>query len=360
MASLAKKSSQEQDIAFPNPPKEISSLSVNGSEQTNTTMVIATSWDNSVNCYELQYNPQLSNIVPQAQIKHDGPVLCSDISNDGVTVFTGGCDNALKMWNVTQGPNGAQTIGKHDAPIKCVKYIPEKSLVVTGSWDKTMKVWDMRTPNPVATLPLSERVYCMDARGQVLVAATADKQIHVYDLNSGNKVSEFKSPLSYQTKSLAIFHDNKGFAVGCIEGRVGLEYFDEMQNKAQLAANPNGPKPVTKNFAFKCHRDGNDIFSVNALHFHNFNTFASGGSDGVITYWDKDARHKLVAHEVYKRRAPVTDVKFNPMGNLCFYSMSYDWSRGAENNDPSMGSNIYVHNVLPVEVQPKDPKTLKK
>ena len=27
----------------------------------------------------------------------------------------------------------------------------------------------MRTPNPVATLPLSERVYCMDARGQVLV-----------------------------------------------------------------------------------------------------------------------------------------------------------------------------------------------
>ena len=48
MTSLAKKSSQEQDIAFPNPPKEISSLSVNGSEQTNTTMVIATSWDNSV------------------------------------------------------------------------------------------------------------------------------------------------------------------------------------------------------------------------------------------------------------------------------------------------------------------------
>jgi len=27
---------------------------------------------------------------------------------------------------------------------------------------------------------------------------------------------------------------------------------------------------------------------------------------------------------------------------------------------PQMGSQIYVHNVLPVEVQPKDPKTLKK
>jgi len=51
MTSLAKKSSQEQDIAFPNPPKEISSISVNGSEQANTTMVIATSWDNSVSTH---------------------------------------------------------------------------------------------------------------------------------------------------------------------------------------------------------------------------------------------------------------------------------------------------------------------
>jgi hypothetical protein len=23
-------------------------------------------------------------------------------------------------------------------------------------------------------------------------------------------------------------------------------------------------------------------------------------------------------------------------GNLCFYSLSYDWSRGAENNDPKV------------------------
>lgn len=61
------------------------------------------------------------------------------------------------------------------------------------------------------------------------------------------------------------------------------------------------------------HRDGTDIFSVNALHFHAFNTFASAGSDGVITYWDKDARHKLTSFELFKRQCPVTDVKFNPM-----------------------------------------------
>lgn len=61
------------------------------------------------------------------------------------------------------------------------------------------------------------------------------------------------------------------------------------------------------------HRDGSDIFSVNALHFHAYNTFASAGSDGIITYWDKDARHKLTSFEMFKRQCPVTDVKFNPM-----------------------------------------------
>ena len=41
-----------------------------------------------VNCYELQYNQnQLSNIVAQSQIKHDGPVLCSDISNVSHVLF---------------------------------------------------------------------------------------------------------------------------------------------------------------------------------------------------------------------------------------------------------------------------------
>mmetsp|Transcript_123050 Transcript_123050/g.241364 ORF Transcript_123050/g.241364 Transcript_123050/m.241364 type:complete len:364 (+) Transcript_123050:27-1118(+) len=359
-----KKSSQEGDIKFPNPPQDgISSLSVNGNEQSPTNMVIATSWDNSVNCYELQYSPQqqLSGIVPQAQTKHEGPVLCSDISNDNVTVFTGGCDNAVRMWNVTQGAAGSQVIGKHDAPIRNVKFIPEKNVVVTGSWDKTIKVWDMRQPTAAATLALSERVYCMDARSQILVAATADKQMHVFDLTAGNKVSEFKSPLTYQTKSLCIFHDCKGFAAGSIEGRVALEYFDELQNKAMLANNPNAPKPATKNFAFKCHRDGADIFAINSLHFHPYNTFASAGSDGVVTFWDKDARQKLTSHDMLKKQCPITDVKFNMMGNLCFYSASYDWSRGAENNDPTkMVPNIYVHSVPSAEVAPKDPKSLKK
>ena len=29
-------------------------------------------------------------------------------------------------------------------------------------------------------------------------------------------------------------------------------------------------------------------------------------------------------------------VKFNPMGNMMFYAMSYDWCKGVEFNDPKV------------------------
>lgn len=111
---------------------------------------------------------------------------------------------------------------------RCIKFLPEKQLLLTGSWDRTVKLWDLRSPQPVATLPQSERVYCMDARGQVLVVGLAGRKFAIYDLNSGQKVQEIDSPLQYQTRCCAVFHDCAGFAIGGIEGRVALEYFDEM------------------------------------------------------------------------------------------------------------------------------------
>jgi hypothetical protein len=51
--NLQKKATQESDIKFPNPPQDgISSLSVNGTAQSHTNMVIATSWDNTVSTVE--------------------------------------------------------------------------------------------------------------------------------------------------------------------------------------------------------------------------------------------------------------------------------------------------------------------
>eukprot|EP01031_Cornospumella_fuschlensis_P024244 gene24244-29316_t len=360
MIATAKKP-QETDICLPQPlPDGISSLALNGDVSSLSNILIATCWDNTVSCYELQYNG--SNVVgiqPKAQARHDAPALCSDFAPDKVTVFTGGADNAVRMWNVTSGSTN-QTIGQHDAPVKCVKFNSAKNMVLSGSWDKTIKLWDARTPTPVGTLQFADRVYAMDTKDQALVVCTADKQLHVFDMNAGNKMFEFKSTLTYQTRCVAIFNDNKGFAEGCIEGRVALEYFDELQGKSS-----NAPKPANaKSFAFKCHRQevkdtygaskSSDIFPVNSVHFHHpYNTFLTAGSDGCVCVWDKDARHRVSYFDRFVKQNSVSDAKFAPSGNLLVYALSYDWSRGVEGNDSKLTNQIYVHNLQPAEVQPK-------
>eukprot|EP01033_Poteriospumella_lacustris_P018162 gene18162-13039_t len=255
-AAVPQPSTQESDVKVPNPPADcISSLAFNGNLQTPSTLLAATAWDGTVSVYEIQYSQQgvITNVVPRQQLRHQAPALCCDFNSiDNVTVFSGGCDNKVNMFNASQPGATMTTVGQHDGPVKCIKFLPEKQLLLTGSWDRTVKLWDLRSPQPVATLPQSERVYCMDARGQVLVVGLAGRKFAIYDLNSGQKVQEIDSPLQYQTRCCAVFHDCAGFAIGGIEGRVALEYFDEMHLRGKPLP-PGSPKP--KSFAFKCHRE---------------------------------------------------------------------------------------------------------
>lgn len=51
---ITKKNTQDNDIAFPNPPADgISSISVNGTQTTASNMFIAGSWDNNVRIFSI-------------------------------------------------------------------------------------------------------------------------------------------------------------------------------------------------------------------------------------------------------------------------------------------------------------------
>lgn len=62
---------------------------------------------------------------------------------EGNKIFSGGADNAGRMFDVTTGQ--ATQVAQHDAPIKVVKWIdaPQASILATGSWDKTIKVREL-------------------------------------------------------------------------------------------------------------------------------------------------------------------------------------------------------------------------
>ena len=275
--------------------------------------------------------------------------------HDHKTTFSAGCDGTVRMWDVTQGPNAVQQIGKHDQPVRCMKWMPELNLLATGSWDKSIRFWDCRQPTPAQTFQLSERVYAMDTRGKILVCGTADKQLSVWpDVTLGaNQKIEYKTPLNdFQTRCISIFHDHSGFAVGSIEGRVGIEYFDEVEQKSKKG----GVKlPNAKSFVFKCHRDKQDIFGVNCLDFYSKHNdkFLTGGGDGSLYWWDKKARNRLAIKDKFKTNATIVDAKFSPNGSSMFYVCSYDWSKGAEHKNKYPLNQIYHHAVLEKDMTSK-------
>lgn len=124
----------------------------------------------------------------------------------------------------------AQQAKAHAEAIKCVRWFQMggKDFVATGSWDKTVKYWDLQGAEPVGTLNTTERVYSMDIKNDLLVVATAERHIHMINLNEPTKIYKtITSPLKWQTRVVSCFTDASGFAVGSIEGRCAIQYVED-------------------------------------------------------------------------------------------------------------------------------------
>ncbi|KII89844.1 hypothetical protein PLICRDRAFT_29077 [Plicaturopsis crispa FD-325 SS-3] len=325
--------SQEKDVEVADPPSDsISSLAFSSAAE----YLAVGSWDNNVRLYEVGAQGQSQG---KAMYSHQGPVLSVCWNKEGNKVFSGGADNAGRMFDIATGQS--QQVAQHDAPIKSVKWVDmQGGLLATGSWDKTVKFWDLRTPNPIGTITLPERCYTMDVQFPTMVVGTAERHIQVYDMfNPGTPLKTMQSPLKWQTRVVSCFtaSPTNGFAVGSIEGRVAIQYIED--------------KDASNNFSFKCHRrdanpppskDQSLVYAVNDISFHPVHgTFSTCGSDGTIHFWDKDARTRLKSFEASP--GPISSTTFNRNGTIFAYAVSYDWSKGHSGMTPGHPNKIMLH-----------------
>ena len=379
----------QQPAANPNPGDiEVANAATDGIScvtwSPTANFLAVASWDHQIRVWDVQTSS--GQAVPKAATSHDGPVLCAAWSSDGARVFTGSCDKTAKVWDLASSSH--TQVAAHDAPIKNIFWVSEINMIVTSSWDKTIKYWDGRSGAAVATLQLPERPYCMDIRyplsapcearpqtnpepaplprrtrslqppppappppppppptlpaavpPRAVVIATADRKIVVVNLNNPSQIfNQIASPLKYQSRCIAAFPDQQGFCLGSIEGRVAVHHVNE--------------RDAQKNFAFKCHRENNDIYAVDDLKFHpTFGTFATTGSDGTFNFWDKDSRQRLKAFN--KESAPIPCGGFNREGNIYAYAVSYDWSKGSEHYNPRT-NRLLLHPVPEAEIKSRN------
>ncbi|KAF9426015.1 hypothetical protein BGZ94_007017 [Podila epigama] len=319
-----------------NPPTDsISDLSFSKTSD----LLAAASWNNEVRIWEVMGD---GSTVPKAMYSHDAPVLTCQWSPDGTKLASGGADTMGKLFDVTT--QQSTQFAKHDQPIKALRWI-DPNIVATGGWDKQLKYWDIRQQTPISSVQLSDRLYSMDIYDKLLVAATADMSIAIYNMN--NPTVPFRtlpSPLKMQTRVVSCFTTGGGFAVGSIEGRVAIQYSDVKDSQG--------------NFSFKCHRDGapaardSSVYAVNAISFHPIHgTFATAGSDGGFTFWDKDSKQKLKMFP--KQNGPISAATFNRNGNIYAYAVSYDWSRGYSGAGADAKNSIMLCPVQEADIKPR-------
>ncbi|EOR04935.1 hypothetical protein E3P92_00236 [Wallemia ichthyophaga] len=310
----------------------------------NADILAVGSWDNNVRIYEVAPTGQT---IPKFMYSHQQPVLSICWSKDASKLFSGGADNAARMFDLGNPVNNQSTqVAQHDKPIKCVKWIetPTGGILATGSWDKTIKYWSIGNPTPVGTVQLPFQLYSMDVVYPLLVAATAERRIVIINLTQPTTIfRELESPLKWQTRVVACFPAGDGYAVGSIEGRVAIQYVNE--------------KDQAQNFSYKCHRskDGKEIYAVNDITFHQHHgTYSTCGSDGTISFWDKDTKTRLKNLEI--NQGPIPCSAFNSAGTIFAYALSYDWSKGFSKQPPTPIVKIMLHATTDEEVKRRPPK----
>jgi len=298
-------------------------------------ILAASSWSKEVRVWEVAPNGQT---IPKLSKMFAAPLMSCDFNSTGDTIFAAGCDKTASAWHLAT--NQASQVALCDAPIRTCKFLSNEKLLITGSWDTTICYWDCRTPKPAVQVKCGERVYAMDATSPLLTVCLSNRKCLIFDISKPSQPFRvFESPLKMQTRCVANFSNTKdSFAIGSIEGRVAIHHVEEKSRK---------------NFSFKCHRHNENVFSVNSIAVHPYGTFATAGSDGAYTFWDKDSKQRL---KLFKPAwNSITSCCFNNNGSIFAYALSYDWSRGIA-GDPKRPNQIFLHAVGKDEIQPR-PKT---
>lgn len=296
--------------------------------------LLVSSWDTSVRLYDVINNTM------RMKYNHPAPVL-DCCFYDAVHAYSGGLDHVVKVYDFNAS---AETIvGSHEMPIRCMEYSPEANVVISGGWDQMVKLWDPRTPCSAGSFSQPDKVYTLAVCGDKLIVGTAGRRVLVWDLRNMNYVQQKReSSLKYQTRCIRCFPNKQGYVLSSIEGRVAVEYLDP------------SPEVQKKKYAFKCHRikeNGiENIYPVNAISFHSqYNTFATGGSDGFVNIWDGFNKKRLCQFHRYP--TSIASLSFSHDGSILAIASSFMYEQEDPESTPE--DAIYIRHVTDQETKPK-------
>lgn len=320
--------------------------------------LVVGSWDRSVSVYTRSEGDETPFALSK-RITCRAPVLDVCWGKDDDVIFFVGLDHDVRRIGLDGEDEEQAVLSTHEKPANKIAYSRTHDLLLSTGWDGIMHAHNTASAEgrSFVRIRLANKPFALDLTEQRALVAMAERKISVYDLqalkmlaeqtadtttDADNDIGEVsvhdvvpwqsrESNLKFMTRAVATMPDGTGFATSSIEGRVAVEWFD-----AEKAANT---------YAFKCHRqtasqpaeDGTEqeidiVYPVNALAFNPVHgTFATGGGDGVIAFWDAQTKRRI--RQYPKQAASVAALDFSSDGKYLAIGVSPGFEDGTEEEE---------------------------
>ncbi|CAI5760064.1 unnamed protein product [Candida verbasci] len=223
------------------------------------------------------------------------------------------------------------------------------NLIISSSFNGLLRLIDVRTHDIISQYKKEGKIFNIESNNEFKVIVTRSKnQLEIYDSRKGlaSPIEIREVGLKYQIKDLKICNsDNNKFAISTIDGRVSIEYLNELN--------------LDQRFTFKCHRTQDKItntdlvYPVNSICFQNENYLYTGGSDGYVCLWDCGKKTRLKQFPQFRTQdndiESISKIEINNDGNLLVVGTSddsyYRNRRLSQSEDSKNPSKVYIKSI---------------
>lgn len=167
-------------------------------------------------------------VLVAALLDIDDSVLCLAVSADGKTLAAGGCDRAIRVWNLSDGAAKAklvQTIENHADWVLGVAIAADGKYLVSAARDKTAKVWDLKAKESVMTFPDHQNIVygvALNKDATVGYSIGADKQLRTWKPGGDGKQMKAAGSHGDEVFKVAVHPTNPMLATGSADKSVRL------------------------------------------------------------------------------------------------------------------------------------------